>query len=138
MFFQCTDFNANQATDIKPIQQVMGVVIFPSVRPVCQLLFFGLIPLCGVTAHMHAHATLSELLYSESQTALGLWVYVCCYLNYVLKLSTGTPHFFLSIFCILTLLTGHVKTGGFGKMSCRSDVSAIYSIWHKLYSSIDC
>lgn len=53
---------------------VVGVVILLSVGPVCQLFFFGIILLCGVTVHMlhWLHFVASYLMYFQSKTALGL------------------------------------------------------------------
>lgn len=105
---------------IKPIQQMVGVVILPSVRPVCQLFFFGINPLCGVAVRMHTHATLHHglnhifyfyILFSDKQPwASG---YSQCF---VLKLSTVMHTIFpplLCCFCLFTLVDDAYR----GKMS---------------------
>ncbi len=114
---------------------MVGVVILPSVRPVCQLFFFGINPLCGVAVHMHTHATLAILHHSlnhiyfvffsvtNSPGPLG----ILCF-----KAQTCIFPPLLCCFSLYTLADDACR----GKMSSRSDVNAINITWHKLCSSI--
>lgn len=101
-------FHANQAKDIRPIQEKEVVVILSSIRPVCQLFLFGIIPPCGVTVYMHAHATLATLHHSLNHIFCFLfshkqpWAsgYSLCF---VLKLSTDMHTIFLPFLACFSL-----------------------------------
>lgn len=140
IYFQ---FLANQEKKILNLfNKQQGLVILSYIRPVCQLCFFPFILLINcVSVHMQAHATLDHsvshifcILFSPNQPwASG---YLLCF---VFKLCTDMHTMFhRHCFLLFTVVDVHlhVKAGGCGKMSSRSDFNAIYSIWLKLYSSI--